>query len=129
VDREVTLRQAGQRADEVGGQAADQTRAHETESTYQSAGCRRTPRGGHLVGVGGLQVTRGGEDRIDRVETGLAAVVVGVDAIALPGRGHELHPAHGAGARDVEVAPVVGLDLVDRGEDLPAHAVLDAGAW
>ena len=29
--------------------------------------------------------------------------------------------------RDVEVAAVVGLDLVDRGEDLPAHAVLDAG--
>ena len=75
----------------------------------------------------GLQVARGGEDRVDRVVRVLAAVVVGVDAVALPGRGHELHPAHGAGGRDVEVAPVVGLDLVDRGEDLPAHAVLDAG--
>ena len=32
-----------------------------------------------------------------------------------------------AGGGDVEVAAVVGLDLVDRGEDLPAHAVLDAG--
>ena len=32
-----------------------------------------------------------------------------------------------AGGGDVEVAPVVGLDLVDRGEDLPAHAVLHAG--
>ena len=28
---------------------------------------------------------------------------------------------------DVEVAAVVGLDLVDRGQDLPAHAVLHAG--
>ena len=32
-----------------------------------------------------------------------------------------------ARGRDVEVAAVVGLDLVDRREDLPAHAVLDAG--
>ena len=32
-----------------------------------------------------------------------------------------------AGGGDVEVAAVVGLDLVDRREDLPAHAVLDAG--
>ena len=33
----------------------------------------------------------------------------------------------GAGGRDVQVAAVVGLDLVDRRQDLPADAVLDAG--
>ena len=32
-----------------------------------------------------------------------------------------------AGRADRQVAAVVGLDAVDRGEDLPAHAVLDAG--
>ena len=32
-----------------------------------------------------------------------------------------------AGGGDVEVAAVVGLDLVDRGQDLPADAVLHAG--
>ena len=32
-----------------------------------------------------------------------------------------------AGRADVEVAAVVGLDLVDRRQHLPAHAVLDAG--
>ena len=45
----------------------------------------------------------------------------------LPGGGHELHPADRAGGGDVQVAAVVGLDLVDRRQDLPAHAVLDAG--
>ena len=45
----------------------------------------------------------------------------------LPRGRHELHPADGARGLDVEVAAVVGLDLVDRREDLPAHAVLDAG--
>ena len=74
-----------------------------------------------------LQVARGGEDRVDRVERVLDAVVVGVDAVRLPGGGHELHPAQRAGGGDVEVAAVVGLDLVDRGQDLPAHAVLRAG--
>ena len=128
VDREVALRQAGQRADEVGGQAADQTRAHEDRVDVPVGVVVGEDRAADvLVGAGGLQVARGGEDRVDRVVRVLAAVVVGVDAVALPRRGHELHPAHGAGGRDVEVAPVVGLDLVDRGQDLPAHAVLDAG--
>ena len=42
-------------------------------------------------------------------------------------RGHELHPAHSAGARDRQVGAVVGLDFVDRREDLPGHAVLGRG--
>src|SRR5213078_4484079 len=80
-----------------------------------------------LVAAGGLEVARGGEDRVDRVVGVALAVLVRVDAVGLPGGRHELHPAEGAGGGDVEVAPVVGLDLVDRGEDLPADAVLDAG--
>ena len=79
------------------------------------------------LGTRGAQVAGGGEDRVDRVEGVLEAVAVGVDAVLLPGRGHELHPAERAGGGDVEVAPVVGLDLVDRRQHLPAHAVLDAG--
>src|SRR4029078_3519133 len=79
------------------------------------------------VGARGAQVARGGEDRVDRVEGGLDAVAGGVDAVLLPGGGDELDTAEGAGGGDVEVAAVVGLDLVDRGEHLPAHAVLDTG--
>src|SRR5439155_20700987 len=65
-------------------------------------------------------------DRVDRVVGIAAGVAVGVQAPAPPRAREELHPPDGAGGRDVEVAPVVGLDLVDRGEDLPPDAVLDA---
>ena len=127
VHGEVPLREARERPDEVGGQPADQTRAHEHRVDVPvGVVVGEDGAADVLVGARGLQVARGGEDRVDRVEGILAAVVVGVDAVALPRGGHELHPAHGAGGRDVEVAPVVGLDLVDRGQDLPAHAVLDA---
>ena len=82
----------------------------------------------HVAGrAGRLEVAGAGEDRVDRVVRVLLAVLVGVDAVGLPGRRHELHPAERAGARDVQVAAVVGLDLVDRGQVLPADAVLDAG--
>ncbi len=57
----------------------------------------------------------------------LEAVAVGVDAVLRPLGGQELHPALGAGAGDAEVASVVGLDLVDRGEDLPRDPVGGAG--
>ena len=79
------------------------------------------------LGAGRLQVLRGGEDRVDRVVRVALAVAVRVGPVHLPRRGHELHPALRAGGRDVQVAAVVGLDLVDRGEHLPAHAVLDPG--
>src|SRR3712207_7023251 len=52
----------------------------------------------------GVQVARGGEDRVGRVERVADAVEVGVDAVGRPRGGHELHPAQGAGRGDVEVA-------------------------
>ncbi len=79
------------------------------------------------VGARGAQVARGGEDRVDRVVRVLAAVAVGVDPVLGPRRRDELHPAHRAGAGDVDVAAVAGLDLVDRRQHLPRHAVLHAG--
>ena len=56
------------------------------------------------LGAGGVQVARGGEDRVDRVPRVALAVAVGVDAVALPRRWHELHPADRAGARLAQVA-------------------------
>src|SRR3712207_7876888 len=64
--------------------------------------------------------------RSDRVVRVALAVAVGVEPVLLPRRRHELHPPERAGGGHVEVAPVVGLDLVDRREDLPADAVLGA---
>ena len=127
-DGEVALGQAGERADEVGRQAADQARAHEDGVDVPVGVVVGEDRLAQvLLGAGGLEVARGGEDRVDRVVRVLQLVLVGVDAVLLPRRGHELHPPERAGGGDVEVAAVVGLDLVDRREDLPAHAVLDAG--
>ena len=74
--------------------------------------------------AGGLEVVRGGADRVDRVVGVLAAVVVGVDAVCLPARRDELHPAEGAGGGDVQVRAEGGLDAVDRGEHLPRDPVL-----
>src|SRR4029453_9513920 len=85
-------------------------------------------RAARIVGVaGGVEVAGRAEDRVDRVVRIRAAVLVGVHAEALPARRQELHPPDRARGRDVQVAPVVALDLVDRGEHLPAHAVLQAG--
>ncbi len=61
-----------------------------------------------------LQVAGGGEDRVFGVVGVGDPVAVGVDAVAVPGRGHELHPADRAGRGDVEVGAEGGLDLVDR---------------
>ncbi len=128
VDGEAALRQAGQRAHEVRRQATDQTRAHEHGVDVPVGVVVGEDRAADVgLGAGSAQVAGGGEDRVDRVVRVLEAVAVGVDAVLLPGGGHELHPPERAGGRDVEVAAVVGLDLVDRGQHLPAHAVLDAG--
>ena len=128
LDREAALREAGERADEVGRQAADHLRAQEHGVDVPVGVVVGEDRAADVgVGAGGAQVARGGEDRVDRVVRVLDAVAVGVDAVQPPGRGQELHPADGARGAHVEVAAVVGLDLVDRREDLPAHAVLDAG--
>ena len=128
VDREAALGQARQRADEVGGQAADQAGAHEDGVDVPVGVVVREDRAPDVgLGARGTQVARGREDGVDRVVGVLEAVAVGVDAVLLPRGGHELHPAQRAGGGHVEVAAVVGLDLVDRREHLPAHAVLDAG--
>ncbi len=127
-DWEVPLSEAGQRADEVGGQPADQPRAHEHGVDVPVGVVVGEDRLAQvLLGAGGLEVAGGGEDRVGRVVRVLEVVLVGVDAVLLPGRGHELHPPERARGGHVEVAAVVGLDLVDRRQHLPAHAVLDAG--
>src|SRR5207244_7852322 len=78
-------------------------------------------------GAGGAQIAAGGEDRVGGVVGVLEAVAVGIDAVDGPRRWQELHPSLGTGARDAEVAPVVGLDLVDRREHLPGDAVGGSG--
>ena len=86
MDGEAALGQAGERADEVGGQAADQARAHEHRVDVPVGVVVGEDRAADVVvGAGGLQVARGGEDRVDRVVGVLDAVVVGVDAVLLPG--------------------------------------------
>ena len=128
VDGEAALGQPGERADQVGGHAGDQARAQQDRVDVPVGVVVGEDRAADVVLVAGrLEVARGGEDRVDRVVRVLAPVLVGVDPVHLPGGRHELHPADGAGGRDVQVAAVVGLDLVDRREDLPADAVLDAG--
>src|SRR5262249_55372273 len=73
------------------------------------------------------QIAGGGEDRVHRVVRVGVARVESVHAVLDPGRRHELHPPDRAGRGDRLVAAVVGLDFVDRGEDLPWHAVPDGG--
>ena len=126
--RRTPLREAGQRAHEVAGQRGEALRALQHGGDVPAGVVVGEERGAQVgLRAGGLQVAGRCEDRVDRVLRVGAPVAVGVDAVALPRRGHELHPAHGARARDAQVAAVVGLDLVDRRQDLPAHAVLDPG--
>ena len=67
--------------------------------------------------AGGGEVAGGGEDRVFGVVGVGDPVAVGVDPVFLPGRGHELHPADGAGGGEAEVGAEGGLDLVDPGQD------------
>ncbi len=128
VDGEASLGESGEGAHEVGGHAGDQPGAEQHGVHVPVGVVVGEHRPAHvLLVVRGGEVAGGGEDRVHRVVGVLAPVAVGVGAVHPPGGGHELHPPHGAGARHVEVAAVVGLDLVDRGQHLPAHAVLDAG--
>ena len=95
-DGEVALRQTGERADEVGRQPADQARAHEHGVDVPVGVVVGEDRLAQiLLGAGGLEVARGGEDRVGRVVRVLELVLVGVDAVGLPRRRHELHPARG----------------------------------
>src|SRR6185503_12294113 len=66
MDREVTLRQTGQRPDEVGGQAGDQARAQHHRVDVPVGVVVGEDRATQVVlGAGRLQVTGGGEDRVD----------------------------------------------------------------
>ena len=125
---EARLGQSGQRTDQVGGHAGDQPGAEHHRVDVPVGVVVGEDRAPHVLLVAGrVQVAGRGEDRVDRVVGILAPVLVAVGPVHLPGRGHELHPADGAGGGHVQVAAVVGLDLVDRRQDLPADPVLDAG--
>ena len=126
VDGEAAFGEPGQRADQVGGHAGDQPGAEQHRVDVPVGVVVGEDRAPHVVLVAGRrQVAGGGEDRVDRVVGILAAVLVGVGAVHPPGRRDELHPADRAGGGDVQVAAVVGLDLVDRRQHLPADPVLD----
>ncbi len=73
-----------------------------------------------------LQVARCAADRVPRVVGIPGAVPVGVSSVRLPGRGHELHPAHRPRGGDIEVGAEGGLDPVDRRQHLPGDPVLGA---
>ena len=127
-DGEVAVDQAGERVDERLGHAADQFGSQHHRLDVPPGVVVSEDRAlDALGGAGRVQIARGGEDRVGRVVRIGDAVPVRVDAPLLPRRGEELHPAHGAGGRHRQVAAVVGLDLVDRGQDLPRHVVLAAG--
>jgi hypothetical protein len=84
--------------------------------------------------AGRFQVVGGREDRVGGIPAVGAAVAVGVDAVAGPGRGQELHRPAGAGLVDGAALPagggggaaVVAFDLANPGEHRPRHAVGDA---
>src|SRR3954454_24484812 len=72
----VALVQAGERADEVGGQAADQTRAHDDGVDVPVRVVVGEDRLAQvLLGAGGLEVAGGREDRVDRAVGVLEAVL------------------------------------------------------
>ena len=81
-----------------------------------------------VVRPGSREIAGRGEDGVVRVPRVGEAVAVRVHPPAQPGVGHELHPAHRAGRARAHVAPEVRLDLVDRAEHLPRHAVRVPGA-
>ena len=125
-DREAgALGEAGERADQVLGELAVLLRIEEDLIDVPVGVVVGEDRGAKVIlAAGGAEVAGGGADSVDGVEGVLAPVVVGVDAIHLPGRREELHPADGAGGGDVEVGAEGGLDPVDRGQHLPRDPVL-----
>ena len=127
-NREATLHEPAERVDQVARKTADRARAREHGVRVPVGvvvGEDRPAKVG--LRAGGAQVAPRREDRVDRVVGIRDPVPVGIDAVAIPGRRHELHPPDRTGRAHVEIAAVVGLDLVDRRQHLPAHAVLDAG--
>ena len=117
--------QAGERADEIVGDLAVLAGIKEDLVDVPVGVVVGEDRAGEILCTArGLEVVGGGADGVDRVVGILAAVVVRVDAVCLPGGGDELHPAERAGRRDVEVGAERGLDAVDRGQHLPGDPVL-----
>ncbi len=76
-----------------------------------------------VVSTRGGEVAGRGKDGVVGIPGIGEPVSVRVEAPAKPRVRHELHPPHRAGRARAHVAPEVGLDLVDRGEHLPRHAV------
>ncbi len=125
-DGEPALCQPRQRPDEVGGDAGDQPRPEQDRVDVPVGVVIGEDRPPHVLGIAGrLQIAPGGEDRVDRVIGVLAAVLVRVYPIRAPGGGDELHPPQRPRRGHVQVAAIVGLDLVDRRQHLPPHPVLD----
>ncbi len=128
VHREVTLGQPGDGTEQIRRHPADQLGAKQHGLHVPARVVVGEDRPWQaLARAGRVQVASGREDRIGRVEGVLDPRPGGIHAPLLPFDGQELHPAQGAGAGHRQVAPVVGLDLVYRGQDLPRHLVLRAG--
>ena len=128
VHREARLGEPRDRAEQFGRRAAEQLGAQHHRAHVGLRVVVGVDRAADVARAAGRpQVAGRGEDRVGRVVRVLVTVAVGVDSVRAPGGRQELHPALGAGARDAEVAPVVGLDLVDRRQHLPGDAVGRAG--
>ena len=126
--RRAPVGEAGQRRDHRVGIARDELGAQQHRvDVFGRVVVRQDGRGQVAGGPRRAQVAGGGEDGVDGVVRVGVARVQRVDPVLDPGRGHELHPPDGAGGRHRQVVAVIGLDFVDRREDLPRHAVLRRG--
>ena len=125
-DRQAAVGQAGERRDHVPLVARDELGAQQHRvDVFLGVVVGEDRRVQVRGGSGCAQVAGGGEDRVDGVVGVGIARVEGVHAVLNPRCRHELHPADRSGRGHRLVGAVVGLDLVDRREDLPRHAVLD----
>ncbi len=123
-----SLDEPGQRPDEGVGHPADELGSQEHRLDVPRGVVVRKDRLREVLRCAGrVEIPRGRKDRVHRVVGVRVARSGDVHPVALPRRRQELHPANGARARHGQVAPVVGLDLVDRRQHLPRDVVLDPG--
>ena len=127
-DREVgAVSQAGDRAEQVVGELAVLAGVQQHLVDVPVGVVVGEDRGPQVLRAARrLQVARCAADRVPRVVGIPGAVPVGVSPVRLPGRGHELHPAHRPRGGDIEVGAEGGLDPVDRRQHLPGDPVLGA---